>query len=295
MYIVSRLILFLSLLMFFVSASGAEIYKWTDEEGNVYYGDCPPVDCQAERIETLPGPSEEDVAEARERARRLIEEQKKKEAASKLESETKSDTKREQGEVKQRWAAECFSSPAELIGLKKANPFDPISPRLLTSKEHSIVSRMLRQLEGRWQGDLEEIICLDTEYVPYTEMLRYKVDAKAVRDFSGPLIIESDILRIDAGIQHLQFHWLLLKEDWLRFGDTDSGEHDLSQWDIEPVAIDKGLLVFIRKFRRLGHRGISLQHLELRSLQVSPRSYILREWFYVQGYLTGKRTWTLKK
>jgi hypothetical protein len=81
--------LVLVLLLFFGGASYAEMYKWVDEKGKVYYGDCPPADCKPEKIETAPGPSEEDIQQSRERAERLIQEQKKRDVARKIEREFK--------------------------------------------------------------------------------------------------------------------------------------------------------------------------------------------------------------
>ena len=40
----TRILLVLILSLSFAGALFAEMYKWTDEEGNVHYGDCPPAD-----------------------------------------------------------------------------------------------------------------------------------------------------------------------------------------------------------------------------------------------------------
>ena len=85
----ARILLALVLSLAFTGASFAELYKWVDEEGHVHYGDCPPADCKAEQIETAPGPSEEEIKRSRERSEWLIQKQKQREDARKIEREIK--------------------------------------------------------------------------------------------------------------------------------------------------------------------------------------------------------------
>lgn len=85
----SRMLLVLVLSLSFAGASFAEMYKWVDEEGNVHYGDCPPADCKPKQIESAPAPSQEDIHRSRERTERLIQEQKNREEARKIEREIK--------------------------------------------------------------------------------------------------------------------------------------------------------------------------------------------------------------
>lgn len=85
----SKILLVLILSLSFAGASFAGMYKWVDEEGNVHYGDCPPDDCKPEQIEAKPAPSQENIERSRERTERLIQEQKKREAARKIEREIK--------------------------------------------------------------------------------------------------------------------------------------------------------------------------------------------------------------
>lgn len=58
------LISLLAALLFVVGA----IYKWVDEQGKVHYSDTPPPGRQYEVVTTAPGPSDEQQAEARQRA-----------------------------------------------------------------------------------------------------------------------------------------------------------------------------------------------------------------------------------
>lgn len=98
----SKILLVLLLFLSFSLALFAAIYKWVDEEGNVHYGDCPPAECEPEQIETTPGPSTEELQRSRERAEQLIQEQKRREEAKKLEIEQKTDRPKETDESKMK-------------------------------------------------------------------------------------------------------------------------------------------------------------------------------------------------
>ena len=45
------------LVMISVSLNAGEILKWTDEDGNVFYGDAPPIDAKAEPVRVIRAPS----------------------------------------------------------------------------------------------------------------------------------------------------------------------------------------------------------------------------------------------
>ena len=72
-----RLSLVLGLVLLAPSAlADSEIYKWTDEEGNVHYSDCPPPpSCDAETIQAEPEPDPSEVRKAQERLERMLVEQ----------------------------------------------------------------------------------------------------------------------------------------------------------------------------------------------------------------------------
>lgn len=57
------------------ATAGAEVYRWTDAEGRVHYGDRAP-DGAAQRVDlppSPPAPADPELAEQRERGRRLLE------------------------------------------------------------------------------------------------------------------------------------------------------------------------------------------------------------------------------
>lgn len=75
----TRILLVLIVSLSFAGALFAEMYKWVDEEGNVHYGDCPPADCNPEKVEATPGPSEEENQLSRDRLKKLLDQQRQSE------------------------------------------------------------------------------------------------------------------------------------------------------------------------------------------------------------------------
>jgi hypothetical protein len=65
---------FTILISIFVIASGAkaEIYKWVDEEGNTYFSDESSEQYKNEELQIEPGPSEEEVFKAQQRAEQSL-------------------------------------------------------------------------------------------------------------------------------------------------------------------------------------------------------------------------------
>ena len=72
--------LYLVLLLFLVAYSdaghSAEVYKWVDEDGKVYFSDSPPPDIVTEKIKPPPAPSEDDIRRTQARTDLLVEQQK---------------------------------------------------------------------------------------------------------------------------------------------------------------------------------------------------------------------------
>jgi len=268
------------------------VYKWTDEEGKIHFGDAPPVGSSTEQIKIRPGPSEEEQQQARERAEQLRQPQKQKGETSEVES------KIEQKGARQRSVEECFSNLAEKLGPEWTDIFEPISPRPLTSKEHKQLSGMFRTLAGKgpgawdpgiWDGDIEDVVCKGTDDSPRRRTRHYKVKLRTEFSLDNILKIDADIdkFKVEERVTYL----LLIKSDWLRFSDIDNIIQDDPMWDVEVISIGKNLLEFMRRNPRLGG---PVQH-QLRSISTSSGSFIIREWFYSRGILTGMRTWKLKR
>ena len=77
------------LLLFIVGAALAEIYKWVGEDGTIHYSDEPASDRKTEKFHIKPPPPKDSIGKSREKFKKILEEQKKKEAFQKREAKEK--------------------------------------------------------------------------------------------------------------------------------------------------------------------------------------------------------------
>lgn len=94
----------------------AEVYKWTDADGNVHYGDRPPSSAQEPRSLTLPPPPtpDADQGERGRRQRRLLE-------AFDAERAERDRLETEAAEAKREQAHKCEQARRTLANFERAN------------------------------------------------------------------------------------------------------------------------------------------------------------------------------
>lgn len=284
----SRPILIFYLLMLFVSSLNARDFQRKDDHGIFIHKNCQSDDCSTKRLKSTMALSEDVLERTQQEVVEMILAQNLRKVATTAGSviaESKS---------WHNWVAVCFKSPADLIEPEKADSFVPISPRPLTTEEQNNVSRMLRAMEGNWEGYIDEEICYGTDKTPRIEKRHYAVDSKVKLNIDDILLMKSEILNIDGGTTQTQSNSLQLKKNWIHFSDVFTSDLDSSRWDVEIISIDADSFVFMRKYRQPGRGATSTQQLELKAFQVSRKSILIKEWFYVQGTFARMRTWTLK-
>lgn len=284
-----RAIAMLSLLLI-SELSHAQVYKWIDSDGNVHYGEDPPVDREFEQMELKPSPTPEEQESAIRRSQQLRQYLEEREEAAKTAVETE-----KQVTSRPIWRAECFTPSSKLAGLGGKDPFAPISPRQLTGQEQKYLANIFQTLESRWllNGHIEEIICIDPNKDPPVENVKYHVRSEINLDLNQFLEVESDLLTVDTNISSSEKFWLYESNKLLRFGESDPTNPNDPRWDVEVISVDNNHLRFLRKYRQSTHRG-SLHRIHVHSLEVSPSSLIIKEWFYTQDELSSFRVWNLE-
>ena len=132
-----------------VSPTGADgVYKWVDEQGEVHYGDRPPVDATANEveIEDRPGPAE-DTASRREKARRLLD------AIESEREQKKAAAARDQARSAQR-KRNCAIAKRRAEILERANSVsvtdDDGQRRYLNDQERAAALARARKLVQEW-------------------------------------------------------------------------------------------------------------------------------------------------
>lgn len=276
----------------FVSIVGAEIYRWVDDEGNVHYGDCPPADCEPEMIKPAPMPTEQEVEEAQERLKRLQDE------VEKMREDRVGDAQPAEAQPAEKTAVaaamdpECFAPLAEGWSGRIADTREQVSRQPLTDGELRQLTELFRGLSGLWKGVMEDITCLRPDAEPPTQSHRYRFRLNARRQPDQIFRIEADADGIETKQVFRQFFWFLLNRDGLRFRTTQSDisfEIDQRGNDAEVLSAGNNVLTFF--WRRAG----AVRRANVFSLQKVGRGFTIREFFYVQGTLAGKRIWSIEK
>ena len=192
-------------------------------------------------------------------------------------------------------APECFSAPPRSWTPSASPPSEPAGTGKLSADAHATLARRFNDWTGRWYGRMTEVRCLGTEHAPRPETTHYRVQADLHQEISDRLVFDAQLDAVDQGIRrHVRLWWLLTRH-YLRFGDERTAVPDAPRWNVDVINISANGFTFRRWYRVRPRPGRSLARLEVRALHGDRRSLIIREAFYTQGVLTGRRTWRLQK
>jgi hypothetical protein len=269
----------------------AEIYKWTDEKGNVHFGDTPPADSQPETMEAEPMPSDQAVQEAKDRVQRLQEYEEKSRESGKQgrQSEDRGPTERAAAGLPAD--AGCFASLEDTWGGRIADTRQHVSRKPLSDNELRRLRSLFRALEGRPGGTLEEMTCVGPDAEPSIITHRFKIDLYAQWQSNEVFEIESNLVGGQQTRAVLrEFYHFLLSGDGLRFRkrrDDNWFNLDEPGNDVETLTVRNDSLTF---FWRQGGR---VRRANVFSLQKTGSGFTISEFFYVQGLLSGTRVWEI--
>jgi len=267
-----------------VAKAEAQVYKWVDEQGNVQFGDRPPEGSGAEVISTQGGDAGPPGTQRRESM-----------APTRVKADTGDAGRTEVQAPKhsQAFPAEspgCFTSLGEAWDGRIADTREPISRKALTVDELAHLQALLGTFGQRWRGEVTDITCIRPDAAEPTKTDRYTADLGG--DWESREVLKVEAKLVGDGNRRIlrEFFWFLPSEEGLRFRDanTDSTtDLDRPRYDVETFAVESDLL---RYFRRVGGKQRRTDVYELRRIG---RGLGFREYFYVQGALSGIRQWEL--
>jgi hypothetical protein len=288
--LLAKLLLLLALIfgLMVVSKGHAEIYKWIDEKGNVQYGDCPPPSCDSKEVQISPPPSGQSIKETKDRFERL------QEYKNELRAGRKEETKRAEKSAPNIFSeVDCFASIADAWGGKIHDTREEVQRRPLADAEIRRLIKFFQALEGSWRGHMEEINCVQPDANPPYEIYHYgfRLDAQWKADKLFEIEADLEGEERDADLRR-QFLWLLLSRDGLRFMRATVDvlpELDKPRYDVEIYTTGNNSLTFFL------HQGGVVRRTSVISLRKAGRGFTIKEFFYVQGMLAGKRLWAIEK
>ena len=278
-------------LLFAAVAIGA-VYKWVDDEGNVHYGDTPPIDDEKETIDIAPPSPPKTIIEEQDRSR-----QRKVEEEVLQDGKTDEVLQEEIGGAKQPVARyttdiKCFTPLTEAWGGRIADTREGVSRQPFKNDEHKQLMTLFDALEGRWSGRIEDITCHSPGAESPSKTHHYKFRLNARWQSKQRFWIEAELegARETRAVLR-QFFWFLLSTDGLRFrkATTDiSFDLDKPGNDVEILEMGDNILTFYWR------RGGAIRQANVFSINKIGRSFTINEYFYVQGMLAGKRLWKLE-
>ena len=279
-----RFVLASLLLLGVVAKADAQIYKWVDEQGNVQFGDRPPAGSGAEVISTQGGDAGPTGTQRREsmppdRMNAATGDTARTELQAPKHSQTSPDE-----------SPGCFTPITEAWGGRIADTREPISRRGLTADELGHLQALLGTFGQRWRGEVTEITCIRPEAAEPTKTDRYTTDLSGNWESGGVLKVEATLVGDGNRRVLREFFWFLPGEEGLRFRDAktdNTTDLDRPRYDVETFVVAGDLL---RYFRRVGGKQRRTDVFELRR---TGRELDFREYYYVQGVLSGMREWEL--
>lgn len=268
-----------------------EIYKWVDDKGGVHYGDCAPPDCAGVPVEVAPPPSGAAAREAGERLERLRRHDEQGPKGHAVDDRPGSRAHATPPALRPSTDLGCLVSLSQGWTGRIADAREPVSPRLLSKAERLQLQALLRAMAGRWEGRAEDVRCAGEVTAPSTEVAagRSRLHARWETDELFKIDVEA---LWDSGSSELWFYSFQLDADHLRFwkADTDfANESDMQRFDVELVSVGSDAVTFFQRYDQ------GLRRTRVISLSRTGRDFSLGEFFYLEGQMIGKQSWTFSR
>jgi hypothetical protein len=272
------------------SMGTAEIFKWVDSEGKTHYGDCPPTECESEKIKLPPGPSEEAVRQARDRLEGLLDHSNKAGTDHNKEVHPQIRDPAKPHAVPNAEDIPCFSRLGAAWGGRIPEDTKEISRTPLSKRDLRRLRMLFRLLEGPSSGTMEEIECLAPEANPPMTTGRFAVRLDGHWKSQETFALEAHLEVIEAPSGGREFFWFLLSPDGLRFRWVPSDKVVLLTPgdDVEILSVKSDALAFYWQ------RGGRSPRTNVFSLKRAGRAIVFSEFHYVFGRLALKRIWTVE-
>jgi hypothetical protein len=265
----------------------AEIYKWTDDKGNVHYGDCPPDSCASQEIKIVSPPSDQTIRETQDKIKRIQMYQKKL-----SEDRAKDEKQISKPVVSTVIDLECFTSLGDSWGGKIKDIREKAVRRSITNAELLKLRNYFSALKGSWKGSMEDTDCVQPDATPPQKTYQYDthLDARWNTEQLFEIKAELEGDERDASLKS-QFFWFLLSSNGLRFRRGMSEivpDLDKKKYDVEILTVRNDSLTFYFQ------RGGALMRVNVFVIQQKDRGFTISEFYFVQGALAGKRFWVME-
>ena len=282
--------------MIAISVVDAEVFKWTDSEGNTHYGDAPPSDYIVKELPFIQPPSEEAIKEIEERTGRYekyIEEQRKSysprvEHKSVLPSPifTK--------------APECFMTLADSWQDSVSAPIDTITIRPLSKADEKNIRKLFSSLEKRGKATVDGEVCINPNSPQPIKAKNY--DVRTTISWKPDNVLKIDAVmreKNSSAVRQEKLNWFFQRGHDLQFTkletDFSFGVRNLDQNSVEIISIEENRLAYFRRYRMNYPPKGSVRRVDIFIIDSAGGEFVINEYFYSQEILAEKRTWKFSK
>ena len=281
-------------LLLYFSSVEAGIFKWTDEQGNVHYGDCEDASCPSSENETgrqqmkmedesltiLPTPTIKPSSSLNEGD------------ASKITKPSKKLTSKLTSEV---IPFKCDAPSKQYLGESFDELSDEVNVKAFSKKTYTLAKEMLRLHKGEWKLTIIESECKGKGE-------RSRIETKELAgyvDVSSPdvdvVMLQTDELSNEATRKSYTslIQWWHVHPQGFWFGDKTTNEYQSKQWQAEIVSATENEFKFFRR-SRVGSKQ-QIRYLALYSLRKGYKQYVIEELSFINHRLSGRKVWQLKR
>jgi len=282
MRILKIVILVTALVLAIISPALAQIYKWTDQQGNIHFGDRPPPEEKAKQLHIK--------GDTPDRAYKLV-------PKTKPQQNQRQPTREQKGEPKKIAVKEYSAANHQCFDiLNKMSSPDGVQTsyilHTLSDKDISNLTRLFKSLYRRWKGNLVKIDCLGTIGNPQEKKDIFKARMSGKWSLTGKL--ELDINYQNREKRSREHYWWLIEDSKLYFGDRRDIRPTL-KWVVDVVSISSDRLIFRKKISRTNRRGAAIKHTQVIELHATPVSMSMTELLYNKnGALVSMSYWSLQ-
>ncbi|MEH6583877.1 MAG: DUF4124 domain-containing protein [Halioglobus sp.] len=284
----------LAVALFLLPAAGyAQVYQWTDEAGNVHFGDRPPEDAEAKSLNLPKGPSEEETEKAQEHWQGAID-------ARKAESEgSASDVTQASSSHSNERLPEfaCYTPIEDVLRGPTHEAYVPVTPTDVTLEQQRGARSILSSVKGLWYGSAVELICSGQLDAPKSENLFFEVRSTGTwRDKEGLLILENRASGSRNRVNETRVSYIEVGDALYYFDAKGDGNQNVDRTialrgnKAEGLYLDNNSLAFMSK-----RRSYHVMRTEIRHLKVKGRTLEFTELYFHKNLLTGSRVWTVNR
>ena len=172
-------------------------------------------------------------------------------------------------------ALSCYEKSPNYVNLADEY-FNLESPRYLSDKDKEMLNTLYSKIEGKWEGELQEIECKGPDSNPRMEYDNYELNAEISPTSNAGLTIRAEKYNVTQKI---------------RKGTTVTLLNNTPTFEFNFVTDDH--LIFSDRYRRRNVNGSSRLNEYIHEIKINGNTLEIKISLYVNGVHVSEEIWTL--